>query len=212
MRVAPTRPARSCPSHRGRRRRRAELQAHAVQLHPVDRAVPVHVDLGVEPCRQGLDPQPAQQAFHPRLEPGDPPLYPLGTGAVQLAHPPQGVLRGHGDERESGRNGQVGLMPKLRDDRSNEIRQPAAKERHERDLEVIVEPVGGKLVHIEPDGAPMALCRGAPLRWRPRRWQTALLTANHVSGHAAGHVSWHTSGHASGHAATSQRAHPLLAT
>ena len=100
-----------------------ELQAHAVQLHPVDRAVPVHVHLGVEPCREGLDPQPAQQAFHARLEPGDPPLYPLGTGAVQLAHPPQGVLRGHGDERESGRNGQVGLMAKLRDDRSNEIRQ-----------------------------------------------------------------------------------------
>ena len=81
-----------------------------VQLHPVQ------VDLGVEPRRESLDPQPAQQPLQARPEPGNLPVYKLGAGAVQLAHAPQDVLDGHGEEREAGRDGQVSAVAKLPDD------------------------------------------------------------------------------------------------
>ena len=81
-----------------------------VQLHPVQ------VDLGVEPRRESLDPQPAQQPLQALPEHADLAVYPLGAGAVQLAHAPQYVLRGHGEEREAGRDGQVSAVAKLPDD------------------------------------------------------------------------------------------------
>ena len=133
-----------------------QLQAHAVQLDPVHRAVAVQVDGGVQPCRQRLDTQPAHQALRTRFELGHPPVHPLGPRAVEPTHAPQHILRANRDEAYCGRHVEVCAAAKLRADRPKEQLhvsdlqpcQPAANESCERDVKVLVEPVLGRLVVV----------------------------------------------------------------